>query len=128
MGRYYNGDIEGKFAFGVQSSKAADRFGVEGTVNELYYCFSEDDLDSLVKELNKIEDSFSVEKRNALLAYFDLYTLENIAPMSFDLYLEKGGIERLNTNEVMEYVDYRLGKEILQCIKETGACHFTAEL
>lgn len=128
MGRYYNGDIQGKFAFGVQSSKAADRFGVEGTLNELYYCFSEDDLDSLVKELNKIEDSFSVEKRNALLAYFDLYTLENIAPMSFDLYLEKGGIEPLNTNEVVEYVDYRLGKEILQCIKETGECHFTAEL
>ena len=129
MGRYYRGDIEGKFAFGVQSSKAADRFGVEGEPpNELYYYFSEDNLDSLVKELNRIEDSFSVEKRNALLAYFDLYTLENIAPMSFDAYLEKGGVERLNTNEVVEYVDYRLGKEILQCIKETGECHFTAEL
>ncbi len=129
MGRYYSGDIEGKFAFGVQSSKAADRFGVEGIPpDELYYYFSEDNLDSIVKELNRIEDSFSVEKRNALLAYFDLYTLENIAPMSFDAYLEKGGVERLNTNEVVEYVDYRLGKEILQCIRETGECHFTAEL
>ena len=48
--------------------------------------------------------------------------------MSFDAYLEKGGVERLNTNELVEYDDYRLGKEILQCIRETGECHFTAEL
>ena len=31
MGRYYEGDISGKFAFGVQSSTAADRFGVDPT-------------------------------------------------------------------------------------------------
>lgn len=30
MGRYYSGDIEGKFWFAVQSSNAADRFGVSG--------------------------------------------------------------------------------------------------
>ena len=64
MGRYYNGDIEGKFAFGIQSSKAADRFGVEGEPpDELYYYFSEDNLDSIVKELNRIEDSFSADAK-----------------------------------------------------------------
>lgn len=30
MGRYYNGSIEGKFWFGVQSSDAAERFGLTG--------------------------------------------------------------------------------------------------
>ena len=30
MGRYYEGDIEGKFWFGVQSSDDADFFGCEG--------------------------------------------------------------------------------------------------
>ena len=30
MGRYYNGDIEGKFMFAVQSSTSADRFGCAG--------------------------------------------------------------------------------------------------
>ncbi len=30
MGRYYNGDIEGKFMFAVQSSDDADFFGVQG--------------------------------------------------------------------------------------------------
>ena len=28
MGRYYGGDIEGKFWFGVQSSDDADHFGI----------------------------------------------------------------------------------------------------
>ena len=30
MGRYYRGDIEGKFWFAVQQSDDADYFGVEG--------------------------------------------------------------------------------------------------
>ena len=30
MGRYYNGDIEGKFLFAVQSSNDADFFGQRG--------------------------------------------------------------------------------------------------
>ena len=35
MGRYYDGDINGKFMFAVQSSSAADRFGSEGHNNYL---------------------------------------------------------------------------------------------
>ena len=44
MGRYYSGDIEGKFAFAVQSSNDADFFGVTGEQTGeqtgLYYCYS----------------------------------------------------------------------------------------
>ena len=29
MGRYYNGDVNGKFMFAVQSSNAHERFGAE---------------------------------------------------------------------------------------------------
>ena len=46
MGRYYSGDIEGKFWFGVQSSTAARRFGgSESEPNYINYYFSEDDLE-----------------------------------------------------------------------------------
>ena len=31
MGRYYHGDIEGKFWFGVQDSRDAEHFGGEET-------------------------------------------------------------------------------------------------
>jgi hypothetical protein len=43
MGRYYTGDIEGKFMFGVQSSDDANFFGVEGESRSLDYYYSEED-------------------------------------------------------------------------------------
>ena len=47
MGRYYKGDIEGKFWFGVQSSADADFFGKEGAPNYLSYYFDEEDLTTI---------------------------------------------------------------------------------
>ena len=38
MGRYYDGDIEGKFWFGVQSSDDADFFGSKGYQPEYIDC------------------------------------------------------------------------------------------
>ena len=45
MGRYYSGDIEGKFLVTVQPSNAADRFGVFGEATSLSYIFDRDDLE-----------------------------------------------------------------------------------
>ena len=57
MGRYYSGDIEGKFWFAVQSSNAADRFGSIGYEPDyLEYYFNEDNLPDVQKELKKIEE------------------------------------------------------------------------
>ena len=57
MGRYYSGDIEGKFVFGSQSSSAADRFGVAGrTPGYLEYYYDETNLEDLETELKNIED------------------------------------------------------------------------
>ena len=47
MGRYYNGDIEGKFWFGLQSSESPNRFG--GSM-ELSFSFSDYDIESVEKE------------------------------------------------------------------------------
>ena len=49
MGRYYHGDIDGKFWFGVQSSTDAEFFGVEGNANFLHYYFDEDNKKDIVK-------------------------------------------------------------------------------
>ena len=49
MGRYYHGDIEGKFWFGVQSSTDAEFFGVEGNANFLHYYFDEDNKKDVIK-------------------------------------------------------------------------------
>jgi len=128
MGRYYSGDIDGKFAFGIQNSDAADRFGVIGQPPEyLQYNYSENDLEELQKELKHIEDTFGPQKQ-ALKIYFDLYKTQDDAPLSFASYLEKGGLPELTENQLSEYYDYLLGRKILECIQETGYCSFDAEL
>ena len=54
MGRYITGDIERKLWFGVQSSTAADRFGVQSSEPAYleYYFDKEDNLKELFNELN----------------------------------------------------------------------------
>lgn len=128
MGRYYSGDIEGKFAFGTQSSDAADRFGVTGnTPNYLEYNFSSDDLEELQKELKNIEDAFDGHKR-ALQIYFDLYKTQDDAPISFFEYIKENDLPELSEHLYSEFYDYLLGKKILNCVLETGQCTFDAEL
>jgi hypothetical protein len=113
MGRYYSGDIEGKFWFGVQSSDAADRFGVEGsTPNYLEYYFDEENLEEIEDELDLIE---SKPWFKALHAYHEDTTGTVIKPNI--------------TNEAeSDYADYTLGIQIYDSIKKTGQCSFSAEL
>ena len=125
MGRYYSGDIDGKFWFAVQSSNDADFFGVEGEAPEmLEYGFDEDNLsdvkkglDECLKELGKnkkILDDFFKEKEG----YNDAMLVK---PLGLN-----------NQDEVKTilkwYARYELGKQIYDCIEENGQCHFEAEL
>jgi hypothetical protein len=119
MGRYFTGMIEGKFWFGVQSSVAADRFGVshnEPSYVEYYY--SEDDLEGVEEELRNIEENLG-DKLQTLINFF-----EGIYSYS-DKDLKAIGI---NGADLSEYADYTLGVKIRDCIKENGECQFEAEL
>ena len=119
MGRYYSGDIEGKFWFAVQSSNAADRFGVEGnTPNYLNYFFTEDDLEEVENEIKNIEETLG-EKKQTIDKFFEENNGWN------DKMLEEAGISK---EELSEYADLGLGIKIRDCIKENGECSFTAEL
>ena len=122
MGRYYEGDIEGKFAFAIQSSTAADRFGVQGTTpHYVEYYFDTENLDDIRSELKSIEKTFGKNK-NAILSYYDLKPDMNIWT-----YLSKGGIT-IPPENVSDLYDYILGRQILECVLEKGDCSFTAEL
>ena len=128
MGRYYEGDIEGKFVFGAQSSTAADRFDVEGEIpGYVDYTFGKDDLISLEAELKLIEDKMN-EQGYYLKTYYDLYGVEDEVEITFEEYLKKGNKKPLNKEQLLEFFDYRIGKKIQACIKEQGSCSFTAEL
>lgn len=118
MGRYYSGDIEGKFWFGVQSSSAADRFGVSGHQPEVsVYNFEEENLEDVETEIADIEESLG-DKLKVIEDFF----------ASRDSYngkmLEEAGISQ---KELSEYADLELGRKIRDCIKENGECNFEAE-
>lgn len=119
MGRYYNGDIDGKFWFGLQSSTAADRFGV--TYNEpnyVEYSFFKEDLEGVQKEIEYILENLG-EKIEVIEKFFKENNGYN------DDMLCKAGI---SNSELNEYADLLLGIQIRDCIKENGQCIFEAEL
>ena len=123
IGRYYSGDIDGKFWFGVQSSDAADRFGVTGSApSELYYYFYESDLEGVEQELKIIE-----------LSYGDYFKKLDEFFGSKSYYTDNELIQYLNVDKKLfsvimkEYADYILGMKIKDCLVENGSCEFTAE-
>jgi hypothetical protein len=119
MGRYYSGDIEGKFWFAVQDSDAADRFGVMGyEPNYITYYFDEDNLEDVEAEIKNIEEGLG-DKLGILEKFFEEKTGYN------DEMLAEVGIAK---DELRNYADLDLGKKIRDCIKETGQCSFEAEL
>jgi hypothetical protein len=118
MGRYYHGDIEGKFWFGIQSSNSADRFGVTG--NEpayLEYWFEEDDLEEVEAEIKRIEESLG-DKIQIIEDFFENNNGYN------DEMLKEADITE---EEISEFADLKLGIQIRDCIKENGECSFQAE-
>jgi len=128
MGRYYSGDIEGKFAFGAQSSGAADRFGVSGeSPGYIEYLYTEDNLTALEAELKAIEASFK-EYKTPLLAYYDLFGVEDDVEITFESYIEKGDFKPMGPIMQDDFNDYRIGKKIQNCVIKHGECSFTAEL
>ena len=123
MGRYYNGDMEGKFWFAVQNSDAADRFGVTGVQpEELYYYFDRGNLDDVEEELKVINNQLG-DYRTKMKEFFKTrgtYSDEDLAN-----YL---GISEVKVKELISaYADYELGMKIRKCILENGQCEFTAE-
>ena len=119
MGRYYNGDVNGKFMFAVQSSNAHERFGAEemetGYIN---YEICRDKYDDIVKELDSI-DSDSIERVNKMFDENKSYNDETQQKYN------------VSEKDLSEYADYRLGKEIKEYFDdnlEEYNCYFEAEI
>jgi len=99
MGRYYTGDIEGKFMFAVQGSDAGERFGAVES-NVISYSVSRGCYDDIVKELKSIEESGCLERAEGTM--------------------KEGYNKRLHfaqtpdRKDLEDYADYRMGKKIKQ--------------
>ena len=51
MGRYYNGDVEGKFWFAIQGSDAPERFGAYENQGHINYSIDRDSLPEIIEEI-----------------------------------------------------------------------------
>ena len=118
MGRYYSGDIQGKFWFAVQSSDAADRFGIIGhQPSVIFYSYGEEDLEGVETEIKAIEDALG-DKVKIIDDFFEKNSTYS------DTMLSEIGI---TSDDLSEYADLILGIKIRNCIKEEGYCNFEAE-
>lgn len=128
MGRYYSGDIEGKFWFAVQSSNAADRFGVEGsTPSYLTYFYSKEDLPMVVDELKSIEVGLG-DNFDKMKDFFSTRSYYNDNELLVFLGLDDTPDNMLKIRHMLkEYADHDLGTKIKNHLEENDYCEFDAE-
>lgn len=122
MGRYYSGDIDGKFWFAVQRTNAADRFGVHGMEPQyIQYFFDQEHLEGVQEEISNIENKIGKDNLTKLDDFFNNCTGYN------DEILKENGMLDIYNEHMEDYADLKLGREIEKSIMETGRCYFDAE-
>ena len=121
--RNYEGDISGKFWFGVQTSDDADFFGVEGALTTLEYGFEQAHLPAITSGIQHCLDNLGewYPKLDDFFKTNDTYNEEIIQ--------EAIGIPKNQVNYMVRwYARLELGQKIKSCVEEDGSCHFSAEL
>ena len=126
MGRYYNGDIEGKFWFGVQSSDDGDFFGSKGQEPNTFlnYHFTKDEhLKDIKKGIKECEKELGTWKEK-----LDKFFKDNNG-YNDKMIEDQIGLKKEKSKELLEwYARLELGNQILECVMKQGECSFEAEL
>jgi len=124
MGRYYSGDIEGKFWFGVQSSDDASFFGgYESEPNYIDYYFDKSHLPKIKKGLETCYEKLG-DYQEKLEEFFKSKKFYND-----EMIMKEFKISENKVRELLEwYARAILGEEIKKCVEEKGECSFQAEL
>jgi hypothetical protein len=126
MGRYYNGDIEGKFWFGVQSSDDGDFFGSKGEEPNTFlnYHFTKDEhLKDIKKGIKECEKELGTWKEK-----LDKFFKDNNG-YNDKMIEDQLGLKEEKSRELLEwYARLELGNQILECVMKQGDCSFEAEL
>ena len=141
MGRYYDGDIEGKFWFGVQSSDDAEFFGAKDITSEneeedyhggyVDYCIDNSDIDSVLEGIRICKGCLG-EHGKILMDFFQSNTGYN-EEMIIKHYKDEHNI-KISEEEVYGHLTYvarlQLGIQILIFFNQNPDkdCNFTAEM
>lgn len=124
MGRYYSGDIQGKFWFAVQSSDDASFFGgSELEPNTIQYFFCDQDLPTINEGIEKCLKELGAFKK----ALDDFFKGRN--GYNDEMLVKELGISEKRVKHYLTwYARLHLGEQILECVKKKGECSFDAEL
>lgn len=128
MGRYYSGDIEGKFWFAVQTSDDAGFFGgEESEPNYISYYFNKEHLKNIKAGLDKCRKALGKYR-----AKFDKFFNEGgkgYEGYNNEMLVKEFNIPYIKIHELMIwYARLGLGIKIYKKVKENGSCEFEAEL
>jgi len=139
MGRYYQGDIEGKFWFAVQSSDDATFFG--GMEAELYasdedeeeenaygaqYSFGADDMEDIEAGLATCKEELG-EWKDKLDEFFNGGTSYSNDMIVKFVGLKGDDAELVVRGKLEWYARLILGEKIYNCVKENESCVFEGE-
>ena len=140
MGRYYDGDIEGKFWFGIQSSCDGEFFGAKDITEEnkeedyhggyVDYCIDNSNIDSVLEGIY-ICKTLLDKNYKILTDFFEANNGYN-EEMVIDYYKRKHNI-KISEEEITALLGYfarlELGIKILIFFNQNPNkdCHFTAE-
>lgn len=123
MGRYYSGDITGKFWPAVQESTDASFFGGEMTEPKyIHYYFGQEDLPRIEKGVKTCLSKLgkNKEKLDQFFAKNNGYNEESLIQAGF----RKDKAWTL----LAWYARHELGEKILKRVQDHGSCSFEAEV
>jgi hypothetical protein len=129
MGRYYDGDIEGKFWFGVQSSDDAEFFGAKER-EPMFVEYGVEDMAEVDKGLDMCILNLGANKER-LDKFFDSCDHGYNDEMIIKYYKDKVKLtidEDFVRKMLIWYARLDLGEKIKKCMVEKGFCEFRAEL
>jgi phage terminase large subunit len=129
MGRYYDGDIEGKFWFGVQSSDDAEFFGAKER-EPMFVEYGVEDIEEVDKGLDMCILNLGANKER-LDKFFDSCEHGYNDEMLIKYYKDKVKLtidEDFVRKMLIWYARLDLGEKIKKCMVEKGFCEFRAEL
>jgi len=126
MGRYYDGDVEGKWWFGVQSSDTPERFG--GYETHIDYTICNDD--TFKSGIKLIKEDLG-DKLEWLQQFFDENNGYNDAMLMEFMIKKNPRYDKSELSQDLEnFADYEFAMQVKEYFDDTGNeyCHVNSEL
>ena len=126
MERYYDGDVEGKWWFGVQSSDAPERFG--GYETHIDYTICNDD--TFKSGIKLIKEDLG-DKLEWLQQFFDENNGYNDAMLMEFMIKKNPRYDKSELSQDLEnFADYDFAMQVKEYFDDTGNeyCHVNSEL